>query len=297
MISEVGILTTDLARSIAFWEVCLAIPRTTHANPEPLPSEVSEACAVHSVRVSESVVLPSATAIGRVRLIETAAADLRQRSTERRPWGWRAIEVMVHDLDSTFEAARKLAREVLGQPRWLGGDPGVGIRAGQLVGPAGEIVYLTELHRDVLTLEIAQQREHGSVFIMVMGVKDIDATVDQYTRQGHTLVSRSSPLISSLNLLQNTPNRLTPSALISAGSGCYFEVNEYAGEESGGSLEASSQGPIAYVRITETRAPSNRQDEDAQPSMTPVRRVGRNSEVLLVDSPTTPSICATSHSQ
>lgn len=89
-------------------------------------------------------------------------------------FGWLAMEILVKDTDALSARLRGTPFREIGAPHDLGMVKGV--RAMQVVGAAGEVLYLTE--RD----EVAQFRsrfvvgETDRIFIMVLGAQDFAAS-------------------------------------------------------------------------------------------------------------------------
>lgn len=226
MIAEIGICTGDLEKSARFWQACLG--SVEHGD---LDSGV------------ENTVFPAgARGYGRVRLWPTDVDLVATLADNPQPAGWRAAEVLVDDLDETFARVEPHATRVLGQPRWLGGKPEEGIRAAQVVGPSGEIVYLTQVDSSIFAHELPTDRREPGVFIMVLGTWLLDDSSAHLERHGFRELNRSNPVITSLNLIQNSPDAQTSSAFHEVGGGTFIEVNQYQGESAG-----AGGGPIRYV--------------------------------------------------
>ncbi len=101
--------------------------------------------------------------------------------------GWNAVEILVED---PYELARSLAGspfKVVVPPRPLPFD--ADIRAMQVIGPAGELLYLTALpaNRVILDLHPARCRVDRP-FITVLGTPQISAALDYFSRTLHTAV-------------------------------------------------------------------------------------------------------------
>lgn len=95
-------------------------------------------------------------------------------------YGWNAIELTVQDCDA---AVAKLARgpfQVVGQPHDLGFSNGA-LRAGQLQGPVGEILYLTEVRRPMPGFELPSARSLiDRVFIVVLHGSSAEYGISDY---------------------------------------------------------------------------------------------------------------------
>ena len=85
-------------------------------------------------------------------------------------WGWTAIEIGVTDVDASFAKLKQSGAEVLAPPDGIG----VGtIRAFQVKGPAGEVLYLTGNTGDRLKSNHPELKSAiDRPFIMVMGGPD-----------------------------------------------------------------------------------------------------------------------------
>lgn len=94
--------------------------------------------------------------------------------------GWNAAELIVADVD---EMARRLKGgpfAVVGEPQDLSFSDA--IRAMQVRGPAGEILYLTQFKRDVPGLAAPRPRcAVDRTFIVIVGGPSLDALLDFYT--------------------------------------------------------------------------------------------------------------------
>jgi hypothetical protein len=84
-----------------------------------------------------------------LRLIEQPHAQPRPT---RFSHGWLALEILVRDVDALAAPAVAAGFEVVGAPADLDVSPH--IRAMQLIGPAGEMLYLTQVKAPVLPFEL-----------------------------------------------------------------------------------------------------------------------------------------------
>jgi hypothetical protein len=104
-----------------------------------------------------------------LRLIEQAHAPAR---ATRYSHGWLALEVLVRDVDALSEPAAAAGFDIVGAPADLELSPA--IRAMQIVGPAGEMLYLTQVKAPVppfelpLSSRIAGDQNIERLFIAVM---------------------------------------------------------------------------------------------------------------------------------
>ncbi|HEY1130250.1 MAG TPA: hypothetical protein VGF12_12680 [Roseateles sp.] len=113
-----------------------------------------------------------------LRLIELPAAAARPT---RLSHGWMALEVLVRDVDALGDRLLDSPFEIVGPPADLAVSPA--IRAMQVVGPAGEMLYLTQVKQPVppfdlpLSAELEPAQDVGPLFIGVMSVPDREAAI------------------------------------------------------------------------------------------------------------------------
>jgi hypothetical protein len=114
-------------------------------------------------------------------------------------WGWNGIEIVVDDPVALYEKFRASPFKVIGEPAPLGAFPT--IVAFQVVGPSGEVLYLTaetgDRSKSVLP---SPNGEVGRVFIMVLGGPDINALLDFYSSK-FTLV-RNNPRMMNVGVVR-----------------------------------------------------------------------------------------------
>ncbi len=102
-----------------------------------------------------------------LRLIEAPGA---RRATPMHRHGWLSLEVLVGDVDA-LAAALPADWQVLGAPADLDVSPD--IRACQVLGPCGELYYLTEVKAQVPPFELPQtDRRVDRPFIVVLSTPD-----------------------------------------------------------------------------------------------------------------------------
>ena len=114
-----------------------------------------------------------------LRFIEDpSSGDYQSMKTE----GWNAVEILVQDPDSLAEAlAGSLRFKVVGPPRYLTDQQN--IKAMQVLGPAGELIYFTDVgspQKSGFGLQPARTWV-DRVFIMVVGARDLSALRDFYS--------------------------------------------------------------------------------------------------------------------
>lgn len=111
------------------------------------------------------------------RLVESnTASGYRAFST----FGWNAAELIVQDVDAMADELRGSAFAMLGPPQDLSFTDA--IRAMQVRGPGGEILYLTQFKRPLDALPAPLARcQADRVFIVIVGGPSLDALLDFYT--------------------------------------------------------------------------------------------------------------------
>ena len=109
---------------------------------------------------------------------EPASGDYQPMKTE----GWNAVEILVQDPDGLAEALAGSRRfKVVGPPRYLTDQQN--IKAMQVLGPAGELIYFTDVgspQKSGFGLQPARTWV-DRVFIMVVGARDLSALRDFYS--------------------------------------------------------------------------------------------------------------------
>lgn len=94
--------------------------------------------------------------------------------------GWNAIEIIVEDPDSLRQKLESSPFRIIGEPAPLGAYPT--IRAFQVVGPSGEVIYFTAETGDRSKSPLPDPNgDIGRIFIMVVAGGDIDALLDFYS--------------------------------------------------------------------------------------------------------------------
>jgi catechol 2,3-dioxygenase-like lactoylglutathione lyase family enzyme len=115
-----------------------------------------------------------------IRAVQASRAAMALPYQPLLTYGWNGIEIIVDDPDGLHTKLKDSPFRVIGEPAPLGAYPS--IRAFQVVGPSGEVLYLTaetgDRSRSLLPLP---NGEVGRIFIMVIGGPNIEALLDFYT--------------------------------------------------------------------------------------------------------------------
>lgn len=117
-----------------------------------------------------------------IRLVEGATApDCRPLAS----LGWTAIEIVVQDLHALAERLADSPFRIIGPPAVLDFDFTDAISAMQVVGPGGEILYLTQIDGVIPGFDLAEARSFvGQMFIMVLATKGIADAAVLYAAHG-----------------------------------------------------------------------------------------------------------------
>ena len=157
----------------------------------------------------------------------------------RREHGWLALEILVRDVDAI--AARLAAAggggfELVGPPADLDVSPA--IRAMQLVGPAGEMLYLTQVKAAVppfaipLSYTLPVERDLGALFIAVLSTPSREATLTACAKLGAGAMLRFDTRITVLNRALGRPIETRwPVATVQWAGESLFEIDEVVADE------------------------------------------------------------------
>lgn len=141
-------------------------------------------------------------------------------------FGWNATEFVVQDVDLLAERLANGPFEILGPPKGLTRFPM--IRAMQVLGPAGECCYFTQVGRGS-GLELARARSFvGRVFIVVAAGPDADALFEPYGRFGN---KRDAPVATPVQVISRAhelpAQTLHRHGLVRLPEGTLIELDQY----------------------------------------------------------------------
>ena len=130
-----------------------------------------------------------------LRLIEiqgTKAVDPFRHS------GWMSLEISVDDVDALRSGMDQSPFQIIGEPADL--DVSDNIRAMQAIGPAGEVLYLTEVRAEVPPFELPFARcTVDRLFIPVLLAADRDQALAVYERFPGTAGNKFETKITVIN--------------------------------------------------------------------------------------------------
>jgi len=140
--------------------------------------------------------------------------------------GWNVSEIVVQDVDALAAELRDSPFHVIGAPASLTRFPM--IRAMQVIGPAHECLYFTQVGEGS-GLDLARAESYvGRVFIVVAGGPDLPAMFETYASYANEVdppVETPVRVISSANDLP--PDTLHAHGLIKLGHGSLIELDQY----------------------------------------------------------------------
>jgi hypothetical protein len=164
-----------------------------------------------------------------LRLIESAGAHARPT---RLSHGWLALEVLVRDVDALGQRLQaSTAFGIVGAPADLAVSPA--IRAMQVIGPAGEMLYLTQVKQAVppfdlpLSADLTPTKDLGALFIGVMSVPDREAALSACAVMAPRSTLRFDTRISVLSRALERPlDHPWPVATLQWDGSSLFEIDE-----------------------------------------------------------------------
>lgn len=167
------LVTDDLAQCIACYREHLHLHEAHRSTLTP-----TEASALGWPNLAGTPLVWLSNALDEpwLRIIENREAE-RLMPFER--YGWLSLEVSVQDVDALGESLKDSPFEIIGPPADLA--VGEAIRAMQVVGPCGEVLYLTEIKAPLPPFELPRARcPVDRLFIPVMMTPDRDASLAHY---------------------------------------------------------------------------------------------------------------------
>ena len=146
-----------------------------------------------------------------------------------RTLGWTAIEIVVEDLAASAERLSDSPFRIIGAPAVLDFDFTDALSAMQVVGPGGEILYLTQIDAEIPGFDLP--RAHcavGQMFITVLAAGDLAEATSFYAAAGRpagpVFEARIEILTEAYGLPAGQRHRLTTIAL---GDNSLIEVDAF----------------------------------------------------------------------
>ena len=140
---------------------------------------------------------PASGARSFVRFIESATVKPSRPLTNT---GWTAVELVVQDLDALAAGLADGPFRVIGPPAVLDFEFTDQLRAMQVVGPAGEVLYLTEIGGDIPGFELPVAHSPvDRIFVAVLGTRRLKQAAGFYAV--HTVNQPGPPIDARVRVL------------------------------------------------------------------------------------------------
>ncbi len=143
-------------------------------------------------------------------------------------WGWNSNEILVTDTHAVHERLKGSPFTVVGEPKGLSMNPE--IVAMQVLGPAGELVYLTRIPKGKSLFNLGSARSFvDRTFIVVLGGPDMEAMRKFYSGTFGMPVTEAAP--STITVLARTwgmpMDTQFPLAIVRFPESFLIELDEY----------------------------------------------------------------------
>jgi len=140
--------------------------------------------------------------------------------------GWLSLEISVRDTDALFDVMRDSPFEVIGEPANL--DLSDAIRAMQVKGPSGEVLYLTEVKAEVPPFELPFARcEVDRLFIPVLLSSNRDTAMDVYEQLAGVESMKFDTRVTVINRARALPVETRhPIATLQLRGNCLIEIDQ-----------------------------------------------------------------------
>lgn len=171
--------------------------------------------------------------------------------------GWNAAEIVVADVDALAAQLERGPFRIVGPPADLSFSDA--IRAMQVVGPARELLYLTQIKRPLAAFDVPCASSFvDRVFIVILGGRDLESLQEYY--HCHFGVARAAVMHSVVATLSARyglpPDHRHAIAALQTGGQCYIEADGMpAGAEARPCAPGELPPAIAMVSFEVDRLP------------------------------------------
>lgn len=174
------IVTPDVDRAIAAYRDFLGYTGTASGTVTPEQAAAWGASAAAGARTA--MLYPERGDRRFVRLVEGRAhPDFAPLAT----LGWTALELVVQDLHALAERLVDSPFRIVGPPAVLDFDFTDALSAMQVVGPGGELLYLTQIDGEIPGFDLPRAESAvGQMFVAVLAAADLDRTGAFYAEAG-----------------------------------------------------------------------------------------------------------------
>ncbi len=216
--ADIGAAADNYARYLAY----------RHDGFELIETSVATAWQAPELAGARQALLRPASGNSRfIRLVEAAEAV---GYVPLRHCGWTAIEIVVQDLDRIAAELDVSPFRILGPPETLDLGFTDRIRAMQVAGPSGEVLYLTEIDGPIPGFDLpAAQTLVDCAFVAVLGASSTDASLQFYCELFN---GASSPILDAriecLSMAHDLPPETRHSlSTIALPDMCLLEIDAY----------------------------------------------------------------------
>lgn len=148
-------------------------------------------------------------------------------STPLKSHGWMALESNVADVDKLRNRFKDERFQIIGEPAYL--QVSDAIKAMQVIGPCGEVHYLTQIEKPVPPFELPMTNATtGSLFIPVLCTSDRNASLAFYQalNQGTEGLRFDTKVTVLNNAWNNDIEHQYPVATLQLNGNCLFEIDQ-----------------------------------------------------------------------
>jgi hypothetical protein len=170
--------------------------------------------------------------------------------------GWMALEILVEEVDSLTNALEASPFQVLRPPANL--ELSDKIRAAQVQGPAGELLYLTRIDGEVPPFQLPQARcSVDHLFIPVLASTDRAASLAQYEALAEHKGLSFDTRVTVINQLRGLPmGQQHPLATLQLADNSLIEIDQLANLDASRQRSSTLGGGIAMVTFYINRLPA-----------------------------------------
>lgn len=191
-----------------------------------------------------------------LRLIEIPDAEVVDPFDHR---GWMSLSINVQDLDVLRPALESSPFRIIGEPANL--EISHEIRGMQLIGPAGEVLYLTEVKSEIPALELPVARcLVDRVFMPVLLADNRERALETYENLPGTEGVKSDARITVINQArQLEPEQKHPISTIRLRENNLIEIDQLDGLKERPVSNAGLPAGIAFISFASESLPENLQ--------------------------------------
>lgn len=237
------IVTRDLDHSIAAY--------TQHLDQRvlcegPLDADEADVLGWPGLAGNRTAWLGNALGEPWLRLLESPQATAQKPFTH---YGWLSLEIAVADCDALGERLANSPFDIIGQPADLAMSDA--IRAMQVVGPSGEVLYLTQVKRPVPPFELPMARcSVDRLFIPVMLCPDRSAARNHYEQLSGNAGMEFDTLVTVINRALGLPmDTQHPVAVLQLAGDTLIEMDQVPGLEPAPFSQTQPPSGIAFIHF------------------------------------------------